>query len=99
MRLKSFYDNARNSGAIFPLSKLTLVKSDVLALEFAHFFNLIEVNYKALLISMAQLDAFTAEDGSMIRTIEVHYAHVVRDAQFVIWNTFLSSLIKVYWTK
>lgn len=84
MRFECFHDNARNCGSILSLAKLTFIKSDVLALEFAHFLDLIEVNYEALLVSVTYLDAFTTEDCPMIRTIEMHNAHIVRYAQFII---------------
>lgn len=40
-------------------------------MHFAHLFNFIKINNKAPLISVVLLDAFPAEHGQMIRTIEM----------------------------
>lgn len=100
MRFESFHYDTRNCGSILSLTKLAFIKSDVLALKFAHFLDLIEVNNEALLVSVTNLNAFSTEDCPMIRTIEMHYAHIVRDAQFIIWDTpVLRGLIEVNWAK
>jgi hypothetical protein len=81
---KCLHHDTRNSGPILSLPQLPLIKSNVLALKFAHFLNLIEVNDEALLVRVTHLNAFTAEDSQVVRAIEMHDAHIVGDAQFII---------------
>jgi hypothetical protein len=84
LRFKCLNHDTRNSGAILSLPELAFIERDVLALKFAHFLNLIEVNYEALLVRVTHLNAFTAEDSQVVRAIEMHDAHIVRDAEFII---------------
>jgi hypothetical protein len=81
---KCLHHDTRNSSPILSLPQLPLIEINVLTLKFAHFLNLIEVNDEALLVRVTQLDAFTAEDSQVVRAIEMHDAHIVGDAQFII---------------
>lgn len=96
VRLVGFYHDARDSGSILPLCQLSLIECDVLALEFAHFLYLIEIDHKALLISVIDLNALATEYSAMIRAIEVHDPHIMWNAQFVLcYSTFGGSFVKV----
>jgi len=66
MRLEGFDDYTRDAGTILSFTQLAFIKSDVLTLEFAHFFNFIEVYDKTFLISVTDLNAFSTEDCAMI---------------------------------
>ena len=46
-------------------------------MHLAHFLDLIKVNDKASLVGVILLNAFAAEDGVMIRAVEVLHALVV----------------------
>ena len=53
------------------LSCLVLVLDNVLLLKLAHALNLIQVDDEALIVSMEWLDALSAENVQVIRTVEV----------------------------
>jgi len=75
--------DARLRRAVLPLSELSFVSGHVLALELSHLLNLVEVDDEAPLVGVLQLDALAAEDGPVIRAVEVHDAVVVWSAKFV----------------
>ena len=75
--------DARLRRAVFPLGELSFVCGQVLGLELSHLLNLVEVDDEAPLIGVLKLDALAAEDGPVIRAVEVHDAVVVRSAKFV----------------
>lgn len=66
VRLVGFNDYTRDCGTILSLCQLAFIKSDILALKFAHFLNLIEIHNKALLVSVINLNALTTKDCAMI---------------------------------
>ena len=57
--------------------ELLVVHILVHAVHLTHFFDLIKVHYEAALVRVILFDAFAAEDGLMIRTIEVLHALIV----------------------
>lgn len=65
-RLEGVDKDARYVRAVFPFGKLALIESDVLTLQLSHFLNFIEVNDEALLICVFNLNALSAEDGSVV---------------------------------
>ena len=96
MILKCFNYYTRNSGSILSLPKLAFIKCDILTLKFAHFLNLVEVNHEAFLVSVVHLNAFSAKNGPVVGTIEMHNTHIMRDAQFVIsHSTLRGDLIEI----
>ena len=50
-------------------------------MHLSHLFNLIQINYKTPFISVIFFDAFSAEHGQMLRTIEVLDSLVMLIAQ------------------
>lgn len=81
-----FYHNTRDSSTVFPLGKLTFVHCNILTLQLPHFLYLIEIDHEAFLISVVHLDALSTKDRTMIRTVEMHYALIVRDAELVFYG-------------
>jgi len=63
---------------------LALIECNVLPLQLPHFLNFIEVHHEALLVRVFNLNALSAEDGAVIRAVEMHYPLVVRHAELAL---------------
>ena len=58
----------------YSLASLFLVFDDVLELKLAHSLNFIQINYKARVLRVFKFDAFSTEDCSVIRAVEMLYS-------------------------
>ena len=56
---------------LVPLTGLVLILANVLYLELPHALNLVQVHHEALLVAVVGLDALSAENGQVVRTVEV----------------------------
>ena len=66
-----------------PVDELLDVVLDGLLLELAHLLDFVEVHHEALLVGVVFLDAFAAENGEVVGTVEVLYPAVVLVAYFL----------------
>ena len=65
------------------LAGLVLILDDILLLQLAHALNLVQVHYEALFVAVQRLDALTAKDVQVIRTVKVLDALWVNLAQLL----------------
>lgn len=68
-------------GIILPFLELLTVLLVVHSVQFPHLFDLVEVDNEALLVSVVLLDAFPAEDGQVVRAVEMLDSLVVLVAE------------------
>ena len=74
---------------LVPFAGLVGVLADVLLLEVAHSLDFVEIDDEALFFAVVLLDALAAEDGVVVRAVEVADALLVLLTQFLLQCVFI----------
>ena len=74
---------------VFPLFELLLVHLLVESVHFAHLLDFVQVHNEASLVGMVLLDAFTTENGEVVRAVEVLDPLVMLLAQQTVDTIFI----------
>lgn len=93
---RSRFDDARLARAVLPPTQLPFVLLIVLLLQLAHLFYLVQVDDKAGLLVVQIADAFAAENGRVLRAIEMFDALVVRLAKIRSQLSLITLILLVY---
>lgn len=76
------------------LTSLILVLDHILLLQLAHALDLIQIHHETLLVRVKLLNAFAAENGGVVRAVEMLHAVWVLLAQLFI-QAFLVFIFKI----